>query len=391
LHTLVQGAAGPVSGFVSGASGSVALATQCSAVELWAEDAAGNLQSPHAKIADSVPPVFTSVPPTIQTVRCAATAGITLVGPTATDDCGVTITGTVLADSAISQPIAIRPGASVVLPLGTHHVTWVASDGTSSVSTTQTIVVRPAPIEILANGDVQLNVTLNARQAYVEAFGQRSGVQNVSGNIVSSEVNNGDGTFSYKRVVPASQYHAGDVVKVRFYSYLANSPGVFTPGPIDQVWFADVVYGQATACPSPPPGRCQSQRLALSGAQASSQESSSYPAVKAIDANFTTRWSSAFRDPQWLYVDLGAPRFIDRALLYWENAASANYDIQVSNDAVNWTTLFNEPKGNGSTDEIGGLNSVGRYVRVFSRQRTTTFGDSLFEVEVYGDANTQCR
>src|SRR5918999_1786927 len=40
---------------------------------------------------------------------------------------------------------------------------------------------------------------------------------------------------------------------------------------------------------------------------ASSTESAAYPASAAVDGNTGTRWSSAFSDPQWIQVDLGAP------------------------------------------------------------------------------------
>ncbi|MEV6971538.1 discoidin domain-containing protein, partial [Hamadaea sp. NPDC051192] len=41
-------------------------------------------------------------------------------------------------------------------------------------------------------------------------------------------------------------------------------------------------------------------------ATASSAENATFPASAAVDGNTGTRWSSAFSDPQWLQVDLGA-------------------------------------------------------------------------------------
>ena len=99
------------------------------------------------------------------------------------------------------------------------------------------------PASQLANGDIRFSVTYPAAQAYVEAFGKLNGTQNVSGNIVSSGVANPDGTFTYSRVVPASTYHVGDVINVRFYSYVSGGAGVFKPGPIDAVYYPDYVYG----------------------------------------------------------------------------------------------------------------------------------------------------
>jgi hypothetical protein len=64
-------------------------------------------------------------------------------------------------------------------------------------------------------------------------------LQNIALNMIQSEVNNGDGTFTYSHTVPASQYQANDLVKVRFYAYEAGKPAVFTPGPSDSIWSED--------------------------------------------------------------------------------------------------------------------------------------------------------
>src|SRR5208282_5345033 len=51
------------------------------------------------------------------------------------------------------------------------------------------------------------------------------------------------------------------------------------------------------------------------------QASSPYcPAIYAVDGNLTNRWASAWSDPQWIYVDLGATYNITEVDLYWENA-----------------------------------------------------------------------
>ena len=47
-------------------------------------------------------------------------------------------------------------------------------------------------------------------------------------------------------------------------------------------------------------------------ATASSTENAGTPASAAVDGNTGTRWSSAFSDPQWLQVDLGASATISQ-------------------------------------------------------------------------------
>jgi beta-glucosidase len=119
-------------------------------------------------------------------------------------------------------------------------------------------------------------------------------------------------------------------------------------------------------------------------AVASSVESSSYPASNAVDGNLSTRWSSAFSDPQWIYVDLGSQYNISEVELTWETAYAKAYQIQVSNDAANWTTIYSTASGSGGIEDLTGLSGAGRYVRVYGTQRGTQWGYSLWELSVYG-------
>ena len=95
----------------------------------------------------------------------------------------------------------------------------------------------------------------------------------------------------------------------------------------------------------------QAQSLLSQGrpAVSSSNESASYPAASAVDGNAATRWSSAFSDPQWIYVDLGATYTITRVVLNWEAAFGRAYEIQVSGNATTWTTVFSTTTGTGGS------------------------------------------
>src|SRR5258708_5709560 len=53
---------------------------------------------------------------------------------------------------------------------------------------------------------------------------------------------------------------------------------------------------------------------------ASSTENAGTSAANAVDGSTSTRWSSAFSDPQWIRVDLGASQTITRVVLIWEAA-----------------------------------------------------------------------
>lgn len=145
--------------------------------------------------------------------------------------------------------------------------------------------------------------------------------------------------------------------------------------------WAVYVYSNGTTPPS-------NQNLALNKTVvASSQEASSYAPVYAVDGDTSTRWGSEEgSDPQWIYVDLGASYNISRVLLNWERASAISYKIQVSNNASTWTDIYSTTSGDGGIDDITGLSGTGRYVRMYGTQRSTKYGYSLWEFEVYGSS-----
>ena len=118
-------------------------------------------------------------------------------------------------------------------------------------------------------------------------------------------------------------------------------------------------------------------------ATASSLENASFPASAAVDGNSGTRWSSAFSDPQWLQVDLGASASITQVVLTWEAAYATAFQIQVSPDATNWTTIYSTTTGTGGTQTLN-VSGTGRYVRMYGTARATPYGYSLWEFQVYG-------
>ena len=118
-------------------------------------------------------------------------------------------------------------------------------------------------------------------------------------------------------------------------------------------------------------------------ATASSVQDAGYPASNAVDGNLSTRWSSAFSDPQWLQVDLGATHTISQVVLNWENAYAKAFQIQTSNDGTTWTTIYSTTTGAGGVQTIP-VSGSGRYVRMYGTQRATGYGYSLWEFQAYG-------
>ncbi len=119
--------------------------------------------------------------------------------------------------------------------------------------------------------------------------------------------------------------------------------------------------------------------------KASSRESWWDHAPKhAVDGDPNTYWASKWSDPQWFYVDLGKSTDVSSVILRWHEWGYAkSYQIQVSDDAVNWATIYSTSSGDGGLDEINGLKGSGRYVRVHGSERGTFFSYALYEFKVY--------
>ncbi|WP_432163587.1 discoidin domain-containing protein [Streptomyces tendae] len=79
--------------------------------------------------------------------------------------------------------------------------------------------------------------------------------------------------------------------------------------------------------------------LALHATATASTAESDHPASHATDGNPGTRWSSQYEDRQWIQVDLGSSRRLDRVAVVWETAYPKTYVIQVSEDGEKWTDV----------------------------------------------------
>ena len=117
---------------------------------------------------------------------------------------------------------------------------------------------------------------------------------------------------------------------------------------------------------------------------ASSVENATHPASAAFDGDLTTRWTSVWNgNPQWLSVDLGMAKKISGIKLYWEFTLKAtSYQLQVSANNTDWTTIYTTTTGDGGIDIINNLKTSGRYVRVLMTKGTLPLY-ALHEMEVF--------
>jgi hypothetical protein len=141
-------------------------------------------------------------------------------------------------------------------------------------------------------------------------------------------------------------------------------------------------------------GSCASALLTTPSTPAVSSPSPKQPAKNAVDGNTGTRWESAYSDPQWIYVDLGAVKTITEVRIDWQHAAAKDYHVDVSNDATTWSAAIASKTGlpavDHRIDDLTGLNASGRYVRIYGTARATVYGYSIWELQIYGFDPASC-
>ncbi|MEU8271617.1 discoidin domain-containing protein [Sphaerisporangium sp. NPDC049002] len=109
--------------------------------------------------------------------------------------------------------------------------------------------------------------------------------------------------------------------------------------------------------------------------------------ARAFDRDPASRWATSsttgWVDPGWIYVDLGATAQIHKVILQWDPAYAKAFQIQVSPDATNWTSIYSTTTGTGFKQTLT-VNGTGRYVRMYGTQRSSAYGYSLWEFQVWG-------
>ncbi|MGI2293553.1 discoidin domain-containing protein [Paenibacillus sp. GXUN7292] len=109
---------------------------------------------------------------------------------------------------------------------------------------------------------------------------------------------------------------------------------------------------------------------------------------KAVDGSASSRWSADRTDDEWFYVDLGESMTVSRVVINWlTDAMAEKFKIQVSNDKETWTNVYaddRELKASASGKDTLEFEPVqAQYVKFQGIKRTSQFGYSFFEFEVY--------
>ncbi|MFI6151680.1 discoidin domain-containing protein [Kitasatospora sp. NPDC051170] len=118
-------------------------------------------------------------------------------------------------------------------------------------------------------------------------------------------------------------------------------------------------------------------------AAASSSYGSALQPGNAVDGDPSTRWASAYADPQTFTVDLGTTRSVAGLRLVWNTGYGSAYQVQLSEDGTSWTTAYATTTGTGGVEYLTGLHGSGRYLRLALTARGTAFAYSLWSLDAY--------
>lgn len=138
----------------------------------------------------------------------------------------------------------------------------------------------------------------------------------------------------------------------------------------------------------------ENENIALSSAGSSATASTGNGSL-AIDGTIggASRWESASEDPQWICVNFGERKKFNMVQLVHEGAYIKTYDIQVSDDGTNFTTIKHVSEtldGFPYEQSIDlGFDYAAQYLRIYGTERGTVYGYSLWELRaMYSGAST---
>lgn len=134
--------------------------------------------------------------------------------------------------------------------------------------------------------------------------------------------------------------------------------------------------------------------LALNKPVTASSTNSSYPVTNAVDGNTSSYWRSGSVSSStitWLRVDLQSTQTLSRVVVKWYDKYYAKiYQLQVSQDGLNWSTVYTDNSGNGGDDNCVFAATTARYVRVYITKNYKS-SERIKELEVYTSASGLAR
>jgi hypothetical protein len=128
--------------------------------------------------------------------------------------------------------------------------------------------------------------------------------------------------------------------------------------------------------------------LALDKLLTASSSDTAQPAFLAADNDLVTYWASTSGQNAWLRVDLGAAQAVGRVIVRWQGVYYAKaYEIQVSNDGLNWTAAQKITSGSDGAQDLVFAQTLARYVQIdMTSGNKNTY--RILEFEIYSGSTT---
>jgi uncharacterized protein YjdB len=302
-----------------------------------------------------------------------AVTGVTVSPTTASKVVGTTqqLTATVAPSNATNKNVSWVSNNTAVATVNTSGLVTAVAAGSAIITVTTQDGAKTATSTItVTTGNIAVTgVTVSPTSASIAA----GGTQQLTATVAPSNATN-------KTVSWVSNNTAVATV---------NTSGLVTAVGAGSAVITVTTQDGAKTATSTITVTSSSANLALNKpTTTSTTESATYPGSLAVDGNTTTRWSSAFADPQYIYVDLGATYSVNRVKITWEAALASNYTVDISANATSWTPMKTVTGNTALVNDWTGLSGSGRYVRINGTTRGTPYGYSIFELEVYGASCT---
>lgn len=127
----------------------------------------------------------------------------------------------------------------------------------------------------------------------------------------------------------------------------------------------------------------------FSSTQPESVDEPGHPVSYITDGNNNSRWISVDASPVTLTADLGTVYQLSKVSINWAGDTVKNFQIQVSTNNSNWTTIITGQTSNVTPeyrDYVGfSAPAIGRYFRIIGLDRwDSSYGNSIWEAGVYG-------
>ena len=135
----------------------------------------------------------------------------------------------------------------------------------------------------------------------------------------------------------------------------------------------------------------------LTAEASSTTDNPEMTADKAVDNNLGTRWTSkgtteGVAQDEVLTIDMGTTYNLVAVSTIWEGACAAEFEIAVSADGNDYTSLGGETRANGIVNHTyrvkADATQAVRYIKVVCKVPATAYGYSLFEVIPYVEDTT---